>query len=78
MSRHRIVSHKEVKAFRMRDNLTLKQIILFNVTVLTIGMTLSVAMVNPIPIIIAGIVAIKSHNSSPKIKSQWMINFVVY
>lgn len=71
MSHHRIVSHKEIKHLgKWKSNLTLKQIILFNVTVLTIGITLSVAMTNPIPIIIAGIIAIKSHNSKPKTESH--------
>lgn len=60
MNHHRIISHKDTKEFgKVLSKLTLKRIILFNIIILTIGITASIVMINPIPIIIVGIVAYK-------------------
>jgi hypothetical protein len=69
MHRHRIVSHKDTKEFgKMVGKLTLKQIILFNGIILSIGAITSIVMDNVIPVLIAGFIAFVLSNKKKHTK----------
>jgi hypothetical protein len=69
MSRHRIVSHHEVKHLgKMIDKLTLRQIIIIESIIMITGITVSVALINPIPIVVAGVIAFLMNNRVIKLK----------